>query len=107
MNAQLTLFAASPSDPKIEWMESTLLAVGDWMSASELSSASGGRLDDRAIRALAGNSDNVVSGQLGYKHIRRATTEEIDHAATWLESQSRKMAERATRIRRNAHQLVG
>lgn len=107
MSDQLNLFAASPADPKIEWMESTLLAVGEWMSASELSVASGGRLDDRSVRALAGASDNVVSGQRGYKHIRRATTEEIDHAAAWLESQSRKMADRATRIRRNAHQLVG
>lgn len=107
MTDQLTFFAARPADPNVEWMERTLDVVGEWMTARELATASGDRLNERDLRMLASASDNIISGQRGYRHIGRATAEEIHHAATWLESQASSMTERATRIRRQAHRIIG
>ncbi len=107
MDAQLNMFAAPERDPNIEWLERTLHVCRDWLTARELAAASGGRLDDRAIRALASASDSVISGQKGYRHADHATLDEIDRAATWLESQSSAMKERAIRLRRRAHRTLG
>ena len=68
----------------------------------------GGRLDDREIRALASASDGVViSSYHGYRHIRTATAAEIARASDRLVSQGREMIERGVRIRRRAHGMVG
>jgi len=56
---------------------------------------------------VASECENIISGQRGYKHIAHATPEEINHAANWLESQAKKMSERACAIRRNAHKIFG
>lgn len=63
-------------------------------------------VDERTLRQIAADSDGfIISGQRGYKHISHATTDEIDHAANWLEAQAKKMATRAQSIRRRAHQI--
>jgi hypothetical protein len=66
-----------------------------------------GRVKDRDIRQLASESPNIISGQRGYKHVAHATAEEINHAANWLESQAKKMSDRAGAIRRTAHRIFG
>jgi DNA adenine methylase len=58
----------------------------------------------RQLRELANASDGkIISGQRGYRHIRHATLEEIEHAANWLEHQAVQMGERARSIRRLRH----
>lgn len=105
---QIELFGApEPADPNVAWLERTLTVVGDWMLAKELANASGGRLSDRDVRLLAEGSDCVISGQRGYKHLDRATAEEISRFVAWMESQGKKMIGRAERIRRHAHGRIG
>lgn len=91
----------------LAWLEEFLLARADWATAHAITQSSDGLLTDRATRALASASGWIISGQRGYKHIRCSTPEEIQHAAAWLESQSKKMGDRARTYRRNAHKLVG
>lgn len=109
MNQQpeLKMFEAAPDDRNVRWLENLLLGAQCWMTAKDIMLTVNGKLLDRDLRALASASDNVISGQKGYKHIQHATSEEIHHAVSWLESQAKKMSERACSIRRNAHKIFG
>lgn len=104
---ELKQFPAAPHDPNVQWLEELLLGAKCWMSAKDISLTVGGKALDREIRELASASKWIISGQKGYRHISHATAEEINHAANWLESQAKKMSERAGRIRRSAHQVFG
>lgn len=103
----MELFEYAPDDPNVLWLEDWLRRAGCWSTAAQLHTASGDRLSDRYLRALASASEWIISGQLGYKHLEHATVEEIDHAANWMESQASKMTERATRWRNNVHRRIG
>lgn len=77
-----------------------LLASADrWLNASDLVSRLG--LDDtesnrRKIRQCAEDlGAEIISGQRGYRHVDRASVEEVRHFTAWMESQARKMQERA------------
>lgn len=105
---QLALpLASAPVNTDVEWLEHLLQGTPGWRTAAELVRASLERLDDRAVRSLASASEWIISGQKGYKHLEHATPEEIDHATHWLESQAKKMSDRAGKIRRNAHRRIG
>ncbi len=97
----------APADPNLAWMEGMLKGAACWMTAADIKLSTGGRLNDRDIRELASASQWLISGQKGYKHIEHATGEEIHHAAAWLESQAKKMSERACLIRKNGHKILG
>lgn len=107
MTEQLELTAPPHADPDVRWLEQLLLGAHCWMSARDIALSTGGRVGDRDLRALANASAEIISGQKGYKHLRHATAEEINHAASWLEAQAKKMGERAGRIRRRAHEIFG
>lgn len=107
MNDTLNLFGEPDSDADVRWLEQTLDLCRDWMTARQLGLASANRFDDRGIRAIAASSPNVIMGQRGYRHLNHATTDEITNAANRLESQARKMQDRAIAIRRRAHSMVG
>lgn len=108
MNAQTELpLPAPPVNTDVRWLEELLRGTACWMSARDLGLSTLGRVGDRDLRALASASDWIISGQKGYKHLEHATPEEIDHAAHWLESQAKKMSDRAGKIRRNAHRRIG
>lgn len=107
LELELPLFRTTPADPNVQWLESILDERRGWLTAREIAAASGDRVDDRQVRALAAASPSIISGQRGYRHLRHASAEEIDHAASWLESQARAMLDRSVRIRRRAHELVG
>lgn len=107
MTSQLPLFRAAPEDPNVAWLVDHLDRTRDWQTARQLIAASGGRLNDRTVRALAAAADHVISGQHGYRHIAHATAAEIHHAYAWLESQADQMRRRAIRIRHLAHAKVG
>lgn len=71
---------------------------GQWHTAKELGPVL--RTNDRVIRKCADLSKGrVISGDLGYKLTRFATTEELDHAEARLNSQANKMKARALEIR--------
>lgn len=100
-------FQFAPADANVQWLEKLLKDGQCWMTRRDIELTSGGRVGDRDIRALASASEWIISGQRGYKHIEHASPEEIAHAANWLESQAKKMSERAGTIRRNAHRRIG
>lgn len=104
---QLGFFESNATDANVKWLEDLLLGVGEWMLAAEISQSSAGRLDDRRIRQFASASLYIVSGQRGYRHVRHATIDEISACSNTLESQARKMLERAIALRRHAHQTIG
>lgn len=100
-------FTYTPEDPNVAWLEELLRGAACWMTARDIEHTSGGRVGDRDIRALASASAWLISGQRGYKHLEHASPEEVAHAANWLESQAKKMSDRAGLIRRNAHRRIG
>ena len=105
---ELPFYAAAPSDPDVTWLQEHLRAHGEWMKAEQLVAVTGGRLDDREIRALASASDGaVISSCRGYRHISTATAEEIARASDRLISQGQEMIQRGVCIRRRAHGMVG
>ncbi|HEX3889437.1 MAG TPA: hypothetical protein VHX90_01185 [Verrucomicrobiae bacterium] len=94
----------------VEWLERFLKINDGWHTSRTLITFIGRPTSDdnrRWIRELASVSAWIISGQKGYKHIEHATAEEINHAAAWLESQAKKMGERAGAIRSNAHKIFG
>lgn len=105
----LELFRARPAiDPDVTWMEETLKQNPRWMLAPELKAESGGRLCLRTLRLLAESATpKVISGQDGYKHTDHATGEEVRRFINRMESQSKKMTQRANSVRKYAHTKVG
>lgn len=83
----------------IETLSHCLRGSG-WVTAATLSTF----FNDRTLRAIAEASNGrIISGQRGYALMSECTPEEIDRAASWLESQAKKMLARATAIRRRFH----
>jgi hypothetical protein len=105
--AQPDLFAAPREPGDAAWLEKLLLEAKCWMSAKDIILTTRGHVIDRDVRRLASETSNIISGQKGYKHVSHATAEEINQAANWLESQAKKMSDRACGIRRRAHQIFG
>jgi hypothetical protein len=95
------------ADADVAWLENLLQGAKCWMSAKDICLTVVGRLGDRDIRALASETNRVISGQKGYKHIENATPEEIAHSANWLISQGKKMIKRGIGQRRAAHGRIG
>ena len=109
---QKELFAQPRHSPlaDVAWFESFLLGGKCWFTASDILLTMARPASDankRWLRQLASQSDLILSGQLGYRAIANATAEEINHAANGLESQGRLMCERAIRIRRSGHRILG
>jgi hypothetical protein len=77
-----------------------------WLRAAEIEAATG--IGDRKMRVIAEHSDGrILSGQGGYRLFDRTTpVEEADRAASWLESQGRKMLLRGASIRRRLHRYA-
>lgn len=92
----------------VAWLENLLRGAAAWMTAHNILLTIGAAGEDqrRMIRELASQSEWIISGQKGYKHLEHATPEESAHAANWLESQAKKMSERACALRRNAHRRI-
>ena len=83
------------------WTASEILTNSHWVTARVLENYG---YTDRELRAIAEASNGrIISGQRGYALMSECTPEEIDRAASWLESQAKKMLARATAIRRRFH----
>lgn len=101
------LFAPRPvvTDQDRDLARFRLALLGrQWRTAAELRVATG--LTDRRLRALAAQTDDIISGQRGYCLLREATPEEIRHSSSWLISQGQKMIKRGVAQRRAAHHLL-
>jgi hypothetical protein len=103
---ELTL-ESPPPDGSVDTVIAVLEQEKTWLKASQLLVKLGERVTDnrkRKLRRLAEHSrGQIISGQKGYKHIKHATLEEIEHAANWLEHQAVEMGDRARAIRRMRH----
>lgn len=77
-----------------------------WMKAAEIEAAA--NVSDRKMRVIAEHSDGrIISGQMGYRLLDQSTPiEEVDRAASWLESQGKKMLLRGAAIRRYYHRYA-
>lgn len=82
------------------------LAGKGWMKAKLIEEQIA--IDDRRMRVIAEHSDGrILSGQNGYRFFDRATPiDEVDQAASWLESQAKRMLQRAGSIRRRLHRFA-
>lgn len=118
MTTQLELTAAPASaapDPNLAWLEALLLQRACWMTAAEVAAEAqaiargGSPLNERSVRRLASASDWILSGpgSPGYKHLKHASADEINHFANAAESQGKQMIERAIRLRHQAHAVLG
>ena len=104
---ELKMFVSAPDDVNVRWLEDLLNSAGCWMTARDIALTVGGARLDRDLREYASASRRIISGQKGYKHITHATAAEFNHAAGWMESQAKKMSDRACAIRAEAHKLFG
>lgn len=102
---QLRMFAAAPTDENVRELERILLDYNGWMSSSLIGSKTGWNSDK--VNNLARVSADIISGQLGYKHLRHASASEQAHFANGLISRIRELGKRLTRFRKRAHQLIG
>jgi hypothetical protein len=111
MQVELPLFEAQPDDPTVQQFVALLSRADAWMTAAQVLGQM--RLlntdaNRRLVRAWAEAAEDVViSGQKGYRHVAKATPEEIAHFSNWMLSQGKKMIRRALNTRRHAHTLVG
>lgn len=108
---ELSDFLRDDGDQKtVAWMEEFLRRERNWITAAEMLS----RLwlpetdaNKRSLRSLAEQSAWIVSGQKGYRHLEHCSPEEIHHCCAWLESQAKKMGDRARKLRASAHKSFG
>ena len=98
--------AATEAERDVALLENYLLAAPGWHTAAEIEDDFG--MSDREVRALARQSDKIVSGPgtPGYRHIQDCTIEEVTHATAAAMSQGKLMIQRAIRLRRMAHALL-
>ena len=102
---ELRVFHAAPDDENVRELERILLDANCWLSSSAIGSKTGWNSDK--VNNLARVSSDIISGQHGYKHLRHATASEEGHFFNGLISRARELANRAARVRKRAHQLVG
>jgi hypothetical protein len=99
--------ATAPPDPAVADLVTLLSDEPGWITAAQLLVKAQWPVTDankRKLRDLASQSNGqIISGQRGYRHIRHATIEEIEHAANWLQHQAKEMDQRAYEIRRQRH----
>ncbi len=107
MNEQptLRLFHAEPDDANVRELVRLLAEYRGWMSSGLIGSLTGWNSDK--VNALARAAAEVISGQLGYKHLSHATTAEKEHFFNAEESRAKRILERVQRVRARAHQMIG
>jgi len=106
---QELLFSARTEPLRVAEFERLLEQARGWMLARQILRVTGIPGDEshrRWLRGLAEQSQRILSGQHGYCHIAHASLEELHHAAAWMESQSRKMQQRAIHLRQAAHRKI-
>lgn len=96
------------TDADIHWLEKTLRFAEAWLHADELLLAHTDAVDyagKRWIRAVASQSNWVISGNEGYKHVACATREEVQHFVDRMNSQIEVMRKRTAAVQVNKASL--
>lgn len=108
MKTELGFVTCGPDAPDSQEVRAIceFLRGKGWMLSAEIEEARG--ISDRKMRLFAEFSDGrILSGQNGYRLFERSTPlEEADIAASWLESQGKRMMTRAIAIRRRYHRYA-
>lgn len=109
MTEQLQFSQTGPAEDceARSWLEQYLYVHPGWHTSPELCSAFDGGLTDRALRSAASSSDIIISSQRGFRHLRRASAEEINHFLHDLASRVRAMQSRHVAVQRKAHEVLG
>jgi hypothetical protein len=110
IDLQPDLFAYAESDERVRDFELLLEGQADWVTTADLAEMTGRECTEsykRIPRALASASGWIISGQRGYRHLKHATAEEVQRCCATMESEAKKLAERAARLRRNSHRIFG
>ena len=96
---QLGLFETKKDAPEVDQLIRFLDGRG-WMTATEISEATG--MTDRKIRSIAHATPKILSypGSPGYRLTRQATADERDRGISVLNSQANSMKQRAIDIAR-------
>lgn len=105
---QIELGQPSAEQHDIRWLETTLNLAACWLHADELITARGETVSyatKRWIRQLASESEWIISGNDGYKHVAHATDEEIAHFVNRMQSQIVVMNHRIAAVLRNKASL--
>ena len=113
---QLDLFAR-PADDRARVIAHRMIDIlgtcagpDGWLRAAEVCLYIGCKPDEAGKRAVRSGAEAsrgaIIIGQQGYKLTALATVEEIRHAINILESQARKMADRAAAIRAAGHRAL-
>ena len=110
MNAQIEMDfeTAKPAADDIARLANFLYAQGPtWTTAKDITKA----LDftDRQIRKLASESNGLIlsgPGCPGYRHVRRATPEEVQEVVARLRHQAHMMDQRCSAIHKAFHAHV-
>ncbi|MEI8288639.1 MAG: hypothetical protein WCH99_04150 [Verrucomicrobiota bacterium] len=108
MSATVHSVNSKPHKEDILWLETTLRFSNCWLHADELLVARGDAVDfagKRWIRAVASESEWIISGNDGYKHVAHATDEEITHFVNRMKSQIDVMTVRIEAVQRNKASL--
>lgn len=97
--ADLPLFAPAPvAEPEhVARLVALLDEAVDWRTAEEVLAHFGWlptESNKRRVRAWASLTPKVISGQLGYRHLRHASSEEVHHCCARLEHQVKEVADR-------------
>jgi len=110
LELELPLFRAALEDARVTDFVSLLYRIGEWVTATEACAHLGlekSESNRRLVRTWAeAAGDEIISGQHGYRHADRATTEEVHHFCAWMDSQAQKMKLRAARTRARAHAIL-
>jgi len=104
-------FTGNVSSYDVATVKAFLLRNAGWFSAADLCGVFYTETTENSKRWLrrvvARAVPDIISGDLGYKHIDCATTEEIHHAIHRMESQIAKETARVLALRRRAHGRIG
>ena len=73
-----------------------VLSGGQWRKGSEIFELAG--VSEREIRRVAEDTAGLISGNLGYKRLDKATETEKNRAVASLRSRARKIMRRASLI---------
>lgn len=95
---QLGLIFEKPKTVPFEVTDlEAFLAGKGWTTVDQITHATG--WDDRKIRAVASESDSIISrpGRPGYCHIRDITRDDYERSRAAMRSQTRKMIARVIR----------
>ncbi len=109
MTEQFQLFAPPADAPDSERLTSLLHRAGGWLKTPQILSRDPSIHSGQRLRAALEHCDGAIISDpaLGYRHVERATADEVAHFLASQRSRARKILARYLATRRRAHALIG